>query len=78
MRDVIREANGLDMARYTTMQERSERTMSVAREETRQNKIDLKIISAEFTLDGNMPSWCAPETQAKRNWRHCAGVWRSV
>ncbi len=53
MRDVIREANGLDMARYTAMQERSERTMSVAREETRQNNIDLKIISVEFTLDGN-------------------------
>ncbi|TFG66501.1 MAG: stage 0 sporulation protein [Anaerolineales bacterium] len=53
MRDVIREANGLDMARYTAMQERSERTLSVAREETRQNNIDLKIISAEFTLDGN-------------------------
>lgn len=53
LRDVIREANGLDMARYTAMQERSERIMSVAREETRQTNIDLKIISAEFTLDGN-------------------------
>lgn len=53
MRSVIREANGLDMARYTTMQERSERIVAVAREETKQNKIDLKIISAEFTLNGN-------------------------
>ena len=52
LRSVLREANGLDMARYTTMQERSERMKSVALEEIRQNKIDLKVISAEFTLDG--------------------------
>ena len=53
MRSVLREANGLDMARYGVMQERSERIINVAREETEQHKIDLKVISAEFTLDGN-------------------------
>jgi cell fate regulator YaaT (PSP1 superfamily) len=53
MRSVLREANGLDMARYAAMQERSERMMDVAREEIAENKIDLKIISAEFTLDGS-------------------------
>jgi cell fate regulator YaaT (PSP1 superfamily) len=53
MRSVIRVAAGLDMARYNSMQERSERIIDVGREEAEQNKIDLKIISAEFTLDGN-------------------------
>lgn len=53
MRSVIREANGLDMARYGVMQERAERMVSVAGEELAEHKIDLKIISAEFTLDGN-------------------------
>jgi cell fate regulator YaaT (PSP1 superfamily) len=53
MRGVIRMATGLDMARYNTMQDRSERIIDVGCEEAEQNKIDLKIISAEFTLDGN-------------------------
>ena len=53
LRNVLRVASGLDMARYTTMEERAARMMDVAREETAQNNIDLKIISAEFTLDGN-------------------------
>jgi cell fate regulator YaaT (PSP1 superfamily) len=53
MRSVLREANGLDMAHFSAMQERAERMVEVAREESAQNKIDLKIISAEFTLDGS-------------------------
>jgi cell fate regulator YaaT (PSP1 superfamily) len=35
------------------MEQRAERLVEVAREEARNNKLDLKVVSAEFTLDGN-------------------------
>jgi cell fate regulator YaaT (PSP1 superfamily) len=53
LRAVLRRASGLDMARYYMMQQRAERLVEVAREEVVANKYDLKIVSAEFTLDGN-------------------------
>lgn len=53
LRPILRRASGLDMARYYVMQERAERLVEVAREETRANNLELKIVSAEFTLDGN-------------------------
>jgi len=53
LRAVLRRASGLDMARYYVMQQRAERLVEVAREEVVTNKHDLKIVSAEFTLDGN-------------------------
>ncbi len=53
MRAVLRQANGLDMARYYVMQQRGERLIDVAREEISSAKSDFKIVSAEFTLDGN-------------------------
>jgi cell fate regulator YaaT (PSP1 superfamily) len=53
LRPVIRRATGLDMARYYVMQQRAERLIEVAREEVENNKLDFKIVSAEFTLDGS-------------------------
>ncbi|MGC9469105.1 MAG: PSP1 domain-containing protein [Anaerolineae bacterium] len=53
LRNVIRRASGLDMARYYVMEQRAERLVEIAREEVQSNKLDLKIASAEFTLDGN-------------------------
>jgi cell fate regulator YaaT (PSP1 superfamily) len=53
LRPIIRRASGLDMARYNVMQQRSERLVEVAREEVQTNNLELKIVSAEFTLDGN-------------------------
>jgi cell fate regulator YaaT (PSP1 superfamily) len=52
MRAVLRQATGLDMARYYVMQQRSERLVEVAREEIKSARWDFKVISAEFTLDG--------------------------
>jgi cell fate regulator YaaT (PSP1 superfamily) len=53
LRAVLRRASGLDMARHSVMQQRAERLVEVAREEVVTNKHDLKIVSAEFTLDGS-------------------------
>ena len=53
LRPVLRRASGLDMARYYVMQQRAERIVEIAREEAKENDLDLKIISAEFTLDGS-------------------------
>lgn len=53
MRPVLRRANGLDMARYYVMQQRAGRLVDVTREEVETAKLELKIISAEFTLDGS-------------------------
>ncbi len=53
LRAVLRRASGLDMARYHVMQQRAERLVEVAREEAASGRLDLKIVSAEFTLDGN-------------------------
>jgi cell fate regulator YaaT (PSP1 superfamily) len=53
LRDVVRRATGLDMARYYVMQQRGERLVEVAQEEIKSAKWDFKVISAEFTLDGN-------------------------
>lgn len=53
LRSVVRQATGLDMARYYVMQQRAERLVEVAREEVKSNKLDYKIVSAEFTLDGS-------------------------
>lgn len=52
LRSVLRRATGLDMARYRVMQERADRLVAIAREEARTAKLNLKIVSAEFTLDG--------------------------
>jgi cell fate regulator YaaT (PSP1 superfamily) len=53
LRAVLRQATGLDMARHYVMQQRGERMVEVAREEINSAKWDFKVISAEFTLDGN-------------------------
>jgi cell fate regulator YaaT (PSP1 superfamily) len=53
MRAVLRRASGLDMARYYVMQQRAERLVEVAREEVVANRHDVKVVSAEFTLDGS-------------------------
>lgn len=53
LRSVIRQATGLDMARYYVMQQRAERLVEVAQEEVKANQLDYKIVSAEFTLDGS-------------------------
>jgi cell fate regulator YaaT (PSP1 superfamily) len=53
LRVVVRRASGLDMARYHEMQERARRLVEVAQEETAGNRLEAKIVSAEFTLDGN-------------------------
>ncbi|MGC9521666.1 MAG: PSP1 domain-containing protein [Anaerolineae bacterium] len=53
LRPVVRQASGLDMARYHVMQQRAERLVEVAREEAKERKLDIKIVSAEFTLDGS-------------------------
>ncbi len=50
---VLRRANGLDMARYQLMRERAERMVEVAREEVVAQKLDMKVFSAEFALDGS-------------------------
>ncbi len=53
LKPILRLASGLDMARYRVMQERSQRMLEVAKEEIQAQKLDLKIFSAEFTLDGS-------------------------
>jgi len=50
---VVRLAHGLDMARHQVMQERGQRMVEVANEEIKINKLELKVFSAEFALDGN-------------------------
>ncbi len=53
LRPVLRRASGLDMARYQLMRERAQRMVEVAREEIANLSPELKIVSAEFTLDGS-------------------------
>ena len=53
LRVVIRRASGLDMARHHVMQQRAERLVEVAKEEVAANRLDAKVVSAEFTLDGD-------------------------
>lgn len=53
LRPILRRASGLDMARYYIMQQRAERLVEVGREEAKDQNLDLKIVSAEFTLDGS-------------------------
>lgn len=52
LKPVVRQATALDMARFQLMRERAERMVEVAREEVKTQKLDMKIFSAEFTLDG--------------------------
>ncbi len=53
LKTVLRQANGLDMARFQLMRERAERMVEVAREEVKAQKLDMKVFSAEFALDGS-------------------------
>jgi cell fate regulator YaaT (PSP1 superfamily) len=53
LRSVVRRATGRDMARYQLMQKRAEELVEVAREEAKAVDNQLRIISAEYTLDGN-------------------------
>ena len=53
LKAILRVATGLDMARYQIMKERAKRMVEVAKEEIASQKLDLKIFSAEFTLNGN-------------------------
>jgi cell fate regulator YaaT (PSP1 superfamily) len=53
LKPVLRRASGLDMARFQLMCERAERMVEVAREEVKAHKLDMKVFSAEFALDGN-------------------------
>ena len=52
LKPVLRRASGLDMARFQLMSERAERMVEVAREEAKSHKLDMKVFSAEFALDG--------------------------
>jgi cell fate regulator YaaT (PSP1 superfamily) len=53
LRSVVRRATGLDMARYQLMQKRADALVEAAREEAKAVDKQLRIISAEYTLDGN-------------------------
>lgn len=53
LKPVLRLASGLDMARYQLMQERSRRLMEVAREELRTLGAGVKVVAAEFALEGD-------------------------
>jgi cell fate regulator YaaT (PSP1 superfamily) len=53
LKAVLRRATGLDMARFQLMRERAERMIEVAREEVVTHKLDMKVFSAEFALDGS-------------------------
>ncbi|MGC9394654.1 MAG: PSP1 domain-containing protein [Anaerolineae bacterium] len=53
LKPVLRRASGLDMARFQLMCERAERMVEVAGEEIEAHKLDMKVFSAEFALDGN-------------------------
>ncbi len=53
LKPVLRRASGLDMARYQLMQERAQRMLEVAKEEIADLSLELKVVSAEFTLDGS-------------------------
>lgn len=53
LKTVLRRANGLDMARFQLMRERAQRMVEVAREEVKAQKLDMKVFSAEFALDGS-------------------------
>jgi cell fate regulator YaaT (PSP1 superfamily) len=53
LKAVLRRASGLDMARFQLMCERAERMVEVAREEVETHKLDMKVFSAEFVLDGS-------------------------
>lgn len=53
LKPVLRVATGLDMARYQIGLERAERMVEVAKEEVAAQKLDVKVFSAEFTLNGN-------------------------
>ena len=53
VRPVVRLAHSLDMAHYQVMKERGQRLVEVAHEEIKINKLDVKVFSAEFSLDGS-------------------------
>jgi len=53
LKAVLRRATGLDMARFQLMRERAERIIEVAREEVQTHKLNMKVFSAEFALDGS-------------------------
>lgn len=53
LKTVLRQATGLDMARFQLMRERAQRMVEVAREEVKAHKLDMKVFSAEFALDGS-------------------------
>jgi cell fate regulator YaaT (PSP1 superfamily) len=53
LKPLLRLTTGLDMARYYVMLERSKRLLEVGKEETRAHAPELKLFSAEFTLDGS-------------------------
>ena len=53
LRSVLRRATGLDMARYQLMQKRAEKLVEVAKDEAKAVDKELRIVSAEYTLDGN-------------------------
>lgn len=53
LKTVLRRATGLDMTRFQISQERAVRMLEVAKEEVQSQNLDLKVFSAEVTLDGN-------------------------
>jgi cell fate regulator YaaT (PSP1 superfamily) len=53
LKSVLRRASGLDMARHQIMSDRAERLIEIAKEETKEQNIQVKVFSAEFTLKGN-------------------------
>jgi len=67
LRAVVRRASGLDMARYTMMQQRAARLMEVAREEAEHARLGLHVVSAEFTLDGENAILLCTGTVSKKD-----------
>ncbi len=53
LKPVRRLAGGLDMVRHQIGKERGQRLTQIAKEEIRALHLDLKVVSVEFTLDGN-------------------------
>ncbi len=59
MKPLLRLASGFDMVRYQTLQERAAQFMAAAEEEIQAlDQREVKPVSAEFTLDGDLALFC--------------------
>ncbi|MBN1875845.1 MAG: hypothetical protein JXA33_16600 [Anaerolineae bacterium] len=66
LKSVLRIATGLDMAQYQIMRERAERMVDVAKEEAASLDGDIRVVSAEFALDGSSALVLCTGTFGKR------------